>query len=58
MPTPIPQQDYIVEVHQNLTRTYRVRAENEEHARSRVGEGVLIHSESGPETIVSVESEV
>ena len=58
MPTPIPRQDYIVEVHQNLTRSYRVSAESEEQARSRVGDGTLIHSEAGPETIVSVEPEL
>lgn len=58
MPSPLPRQDYLVEVHQNHTKTFRVSAESEEAARSRYADGTLIHSETGPESITSVEVEL
>jgi len=58
MPSPLPRQTFIVETQQNVTRSWRVDAESQEAANSRYTDGTLIHSETGPEVIVSTETEL
>lgn len=54
MPTPIPRQDYLVEVQQISVRTYRVSAESLDDAKSRYPDGLVINSETGPATVENV----
>jgi hypothetical protein len=58
MSSPLPRQVYIVETQQQHTKSWRVEAESQKAAESRYADGTLIHSETGPEIVVSTETEL
>lgn len=46
---------FFVDVQQTTTRTYEVVAANKDDAKARYPDGLVIHSETGPEAIIGVE---